>query len=138
MATTGGAEILGLGEQIGSIAVGKAADLAILDLTDPAYLPLNNAVRQLVYSESGRGVHTVIVDGRIVVDDRRVTTIDHAALLQEVAELGKIYAADSRQHCERLAAVTPFIVDAVRRQGDKPLDFDRWLAAGDHLAGEAM
>jgi 5-methylthioadenosine/S-adenosylhomocysteine deaminase len=138
MATTGGAEILGLGEQIGSIVVGKAADLAILDLTDPAYLPLNNAVRQLVYSESGRGVHTVMVDGRIVVDDRRVTTIDHAALLQEVAELGKIYAADSRQHCERLAAVTPFIVEAVRRQGDKPLDFDRWLAAGDHLAGEAM
>jgi cytosine/adenosine deaminase-related metal-dependent hydrolase len=137
MATTGGAEILGLGGQIGSIAVGKAADLTILDLTDPAYLPLNNAVRQLVYSESGRGVHTVIVDGQIVVDDRRVTTVDHAALLQEVAELGKIYAADSRQHCERLAAVTPYIVDAVRRQRDKPLDFDRWLPAGDHLAGEA-
>jgi hypothetical protein len=54
-----------------------------------------------------------------------------------VAEVGKIYAADSRQHCERLAAVTPYIIDAVRRQGDKPLDFDRWLAAGDHLPGEA-
>jgi cytosine/adenosine deaminase-related metal-dependent hydrolase len=136
IATIGGAEILGLDRDIGSIAVGKAADLAIIDLTDPAYLPLNNAVRQLVYSESGRGVQTVIVDGHIVVDDRRVTTVDHAALLEEVAELGKIYAADSRQHCERLAAAAPYIVDVVRRHGDKPLDFDRWLSAGDKLVDE--
>jgi 5-methylthioadenosine/S-adenosylhomocysteine deaminase len=136
IATTGGAEILGLDREIGSIAVGKAADLAIIDLTDPAYLPLNNAVRQLVYSESGRGVHTVVVDGHIVVDDRRVTTVDHAALLEEVAELGKIYAADSRQHCERLAAAAPYIVDVVRRHGDRPLDFDRWLSAGDKLVDD--
>jgi 5-methylthioadenosine/S-adenosylhomocysteine deaminase len=137
IATTGGAEILGLGDEIGSVAVGKAADLTILDLSDPAYLPLNNAVRQLVYSESGRGVHTVIVDGNIVVDDRRVTTVDNAALLDEVTELGEIYAADSRQHCERMAAAAPYIVDVVRRHGDKPLDFDRWLLAGDGLAGDA-
>lgn len=137
IATIGGAEILGLDREIGSINLGKAADLAIIDLADPAYLPLNNAVRQLVYSESGRGVHTVIVDGQIVVDDRRVTTVDNVALLEEVAELSRIYAADSRQHCERLVAAAPYIADVVRRHGDKPLDFDRWLPAGDKLAHEA-
>jgi len=137
IATTGGADILGLGGEIGSIAVGMAADLTILDLTDPAYLPLNNAARQIVYSESGRGVHTVIVDGDVVVDGGRIVTVDYAALLDEVAELGEIYAADSRNHGEQLKAATPYIAEVVRKHGDKPLDFDRWLAASDRLENDA-
>lgn len=138
VATMGGADVIGLGNEIGSIAVGKAADLTMLDLSDPAYLPLNNAVRQIVYSESGRGVHTVIVDGNIVVDDRRLTTVDCAALLSEVAELGEIYSADSRAHAKRLTAASPYIVDVVRRHGEMPLEFDRWILAGDRLAGEPV
>jgi 5-methylthioadenosine/S-adenosylhomocysteine deaminase len=137
MATCGGAEILGLGDQIGSIAVGKAADLVLLDLSETAYLPLNNAVRQIVYSESGRGVHTVIVDGNIVVENRRITTVDYSALVSEAADLGKIYAADCRRHSERLAAAVPYILDVVRRQAAQPLHFDRWPLAGDVVAGEA-
>jgi guanine deaminase len=136
MATSGGADILGLGEEIGSIRVGKAADLTVIDLSEPAYVPLNNAVRQLVYSENGRGVHTVIVDGTVVVEDRRVRSIDYAALAQEAAELGAIYAADCRKHSENLAHVAPFILDIVRRQGEQPLHFDRWPLAGDHMAAE--
>ncbi|HEY7248492.1 MAG TPA: amidohydrolase family protein [Xanthobacteraceae bacterium] len=136
MATTGGAGILGLSDAIGGIAVGKTADLVLIDLSELVYLPLNNAVRQLVYGESGRGVHTVIVDGTIVVDDRRVTTVDYAALVSEAAEVGEIYAADCRRHGERLADATPYILDVVRRHGAQPLHFDRWLLAGDGLAGE--
>jgi cytosine/adenosine deaminase-related metal-dependent hydrolase len=136
MATTAGADILGLGDTIGSVAVGKAADLVLIDLSEPAYLPLNNAVRQLVYSESGRGVNTVIVDGTIIVDDRRITTVDYPALASEAAELGAIYAADCRRHGERLAVVAPYILDVVRRHGDEPLPFDRWASAGDEMASE--
>jgi cytosine/adenosine deaminase-related metal-dependent hydrolase len=138
MATSGGAEILGLGDQIGSIAVGKAADLVLLDLSEAAYLPLNNAVRQIVYSESGRGVHTVIVDGDIVVENRRITTVDYSALVSEATDLGKIYAADCRRHGERLADAAPYILDVVRRHAAQPLHFDRWLLAGDGIAGEVV
>jgi cytosine/adenosine deaminase-related metal-dependent hydrolase len=58
---------MGLDAEIGTIAPGRRADLVLLDLTDPAWLPLNSATRQLVFSEAGRGVDTVLVDGRVVV-----------------------------------------------------------------------
>jgi formylmethanofuran dehydrogenase subunit A len=136
MATSGGADILGLGDEIGSISVRKAADLTLIDLSEPAYLPLNNAVRQLVYSESGRGVHTVIVDGNVVVENGRTISVDYAALAEEAAEVGAIYAQDCRTHRENLARAVPFITEIVRRQGDQPLAFNRWLLAGDGLAGD--
>jgi cytosine/adenosine deaminase-related metal-dependent hydrolase len=136
MATSGGADILGLGDEIGSISVGKAADLALIDLSEPAYLPLNDVVRQLVFSESGRGVHTVIVDGNVVVENGRMTSVDYAALVEEAAELGAIYAQDCRTHRANLAGAEPFITEIVRRQAEQPLAFNRWLLAGDGLAGE--
>ena len=94
-------------------------------------------MRQIVYSESGRGVHTVMVDGNVVVDGGRIVTVDYAALLDEVAELGEIYAADSRNHGERLKAATPYLAEVVCKHSDKPLDFDRWLAASDRLENDA-
>lgn len=136
MATRGGADVLGLDREIGSISVGKAADLILIDLSEPSYLPLNNAVRQLVYSESGRGVHTVIVDGTVVVENGRMTSVDYAALVQEAAEVGALYAQDCRTHRENLAGAALFITDVVRRQGERPLAFNRWLLASDGLAGE--
>jgi imidazolonepropionase-like amidohydrolase len=136
MATSGGADILGLGDEIGSISVRKAADLTLIDLSEPAYLPLNNPVRQVVYSESGRGVHTVIVDGNVVVENGRMTSVDYAALVEEAAEVGAIYAKDCRTHSENLAGAAPFITEIVRRQSKQPLAFNRWLLAGDGLAGD--
>lgn len=82
MATRGGAAALGLGDAIGSIEVGKRADLVLIR-TDgiewhprPAYNPVAN----LVYSSGGYRVDTVLVDGRIVVQGGRLTTIDEAEL----------------------------------------------------------
>jgi 5-methylthioadenosine/S-adenosylhomocysteine deaminase len=136
IATQGGARALGLDDEIGTIEVGKAADLALLDLSDPAYLPLNDAIRQIVFSENGRGVHTVIVDGEIVVENRRATRIDQADLLAEIAELAPRYAKDSRAHAARMAPALPYVGDVVRRWGDAPLDFDRWLPASDRLPSD--
>jgi len=136
MATSGGADALGLGDEIGSISVGKAADLTLIDLREPAYLPLNNVVRQLVYSESGRGVRTVIVDGTVVVDNARMASVDYAALVEEATELGAIYAQDARTHRENLAGAGPFIAEIVRRHAEHPLAFNRWPLAGDGLCGE--
>lgn len=65
-ATVRGAAAVGLGGTVGRIAPGFAADMVLLDLSDTAYLPLNDPARQLVFAESGRGVDTVIVGGEIV------------------------------------------------------------------------
>lgn len=85
VATEGGARTAGLGDRIGALRPGMKADLALIDLADPAFVPFNSAARQLVYSETGRGIETVIVDGRIVMRDRRIATIDEASLHREVA-----------------------------------------------------
>ena len=133
MATTAGAQAIGLAGRIGRIAVGMAADLTLLDLSDPSYLPLNDAVRQIVYCESGRGVHTVIVDGEIVVEDRRVRTVDYDALLAEVAALHDPFARDAGAHAAFVAPVLPYILDTVRAHAGLPLPFDRWPSADDRL-----
>ena len=133
MATTAGAQAIGLAGRTGRIAVGMAADLTLLDLSDPSYLPLNDAVRQIVYCESGRGVHTVIVDGEIVVEDRRVRTVDYDALLAEVAALHDAFARDAGAHAARVAPVLPYILDTVRAHAGLPLPFDRWPSADDRL-----
>lgn len=83
MATVNGARALGMTDQIGSIAPGMKADLVLHDTARPEWQPLNDPVAQLVWSADGRGVHSVWVDGRRVVEDFRCTLIDEAALYAE-------------------------------------------------------
>jgi 5-methylthioadenosine/S-adenosylhomocysteine deaminase len=93
MATRHGADALGLGTTIGSIAPGKRADLVIFDLDHPEWRPLLNPVQNLVYAATGASVDTVIVDGRIVVERGRVTTIDERALYEHVERLARAHIA---------------------------------------------
>ena len=86
-ATVGGARSAGLEHEIGRIAPGFRADLALLDLKSIAYMPYNSAARQLVYSECGRGVRTTIVDGRIVMRDGVMLSVDEAKLRAELDDL---------------------------------------------------
>ena len=80
MATINGARAMGLRDQIGSLAVGMKADVVLHDTDRPEWRPLHNPVNQFVWSADGRGVHSVWVDGRRVVDDYRCTTIDEDRL----------------------------------------------------------
>jgi cytosine/adenosine deaminase-related metal-dependent hydrolase len=80
MATLNGAKALLSAHEIGSVEVGKRADLVLHDRDRPEWTPLIDVARQLVWSADGRGVHTVFVDGRKVVDNYRITTIDEHAL----------------------------------------------------------
>jgi 5-methylthioadenosine/S-adenosylhomocysteine deaminase len=83
MATVGGARALLWDDRIGSLEVGKAADLVVFDTSDISWHPnpLRDPVRNLVYSASGGSAQTVIVDGRIVMEDRMLTCIDVPELL---------------------------------------------------------
>jgi 5-methylthioadenosine/S-adenosylhomocysteine deaminase len=138
MATRGGADVLGLKGEVGKIAVGMRADITLLDLSDPSYIPLNDAARQIVYCESGRAVHTVIVDGNVVIADRKLMTVDLDALREEAREIAEMYARDSDAHRVRMEGVLPYIAKVVREQGAKPLGFDRWPLADDALASDRL
>ena len=82
MATAGSARALGMDARIGRIAPGFAADLVLLDLSQPHYVPLRDTTRQLVHGENGSAVDRVLVAGRLVVDQGRVLTVDEAELRQ--------------------------------------------------------
>lgn len=83
MATLGGAEVMRLENEIGSIEVGKRADLALLDLNQLHAFPSSGVdpISRLVYSASKRDVETVIINGRVVMENRQLTTLDRAAIL---------------------------------------------------------
>jgi len=86
LATIDGAEAVGLGRLVGSIEVGKAADLAVLDTADVSWTPRGDLPTQLVWGAPSHTVRDVVVDGAVVVRDRRVVTVDVDALRQEAAE----------------------------------------------------
>jgi 5-methylthioadenosine/S-adenosylhomocysteine deaminase len=89
MATVGGAKALLLEDEIGSIEPGKRADIVLHDRNRPEWTPLLNVANQLVYSADGRGVHSVFVDGRRVVDNYRLTTVDEDTLYQAAQRAGE-------------------------------------------------
>jgi 5-methylthioadenosine/S-adenosylhomocysteine deaminase len=87
MATIGGARALGVADQIGSLEVGKKADVMLVDLTGAHLRPINNIVNNLVYgASSSSDVATVIVDGRVVVEDHKLLVCDEEAVLAEAEE----------------------------------------------------
>jgi guanine deaminase len=85
-ATEGSARALGFGDKLGRIAPGYKADIVFLDLHGVNWLPFNNAVNQLVHTEDGTAVHSVMVGGRMVVEDRRLVGVDMASLARRVED----------------------------------------------------
>ncbi len=89
LATITGARALGLEEDIGSIEVGKKADLVLFDTKRPEWRAIFNPVNNLVYNADGRSVHTVLVDGRVVVENHKPLFVDEWELVQKVQQLGE-------------------------------------------------
>ncbi|MCH7737547.1 MAG: amidohydrolase family protein [Chloroflexi bacterium] len=89
MATIQGAEALGLDGEIGSLEPGKKADLVLFDTRRVEWQTLFNPVNNLVYNADGRSVHTVMVDGKIVVEDHKPLFVDEWELAQKVQVIGE-------------------------------------------------
>lgn len=89
MATRGAAEALGLGDRIGSLEIGKRADLILLDLRQAHALPLYDVYLHLVYSAGREDVATVIINGRKVMQERHMLTIDELESYDRVSALSK-------------------------------------------------
>jgi cytosine/adenosine deaminase-related metal-dependent hydrolase len=121
----GGARALGW--DIGALAVGMKADIAILDLDTLAFTPLNDVKRQLVYVENGSSVRHVIVDGRVVVRDGVVTTVDEKALKQEARELMRGFAMESAPAREAAQRLEPYYRKMVERAHARDVGLRRRL-----------
>ena len=87
MATIGGARVLGLSDRVGTLEPGKRADIAIIDLSRPRTQPIYALDSAIVYSASGSDVVTTIVDGRILMEERRILVLDE----KEVVRQAKLY-----------------------------------------------
>jgi len=83
MATREGAIAMGLGDDLGSLTVGKKADLVVVDFRRPHLTPCTSALGNLVHAAQGRDVEVVIVDGRVVVEGGRATLVDEDEIRRE-------------------------------------------------------
>ena len=83
MGTLGGARALGRGQRLGSLEVGKLADLIIVGMSKARQQPLYDPVAQIVYASRGDDVETTIVNGKVLMRDRKVLTMDEAAVLRD-------------------------------------------------------
>jgi 5-methylthioadenosine/S-adenosylhomocysteine deaminase len=129
-ATVSGARTAGLEGEIGALKAGMKADLSILDLSDPSFVPLNSVARQLVFTEGGRSVEHVMVDGRFVVRDRRITSVDETALYEEVAELMVQLRRDLEAVVERNQRMLPYLMEAHRRTWETDIGLNRYVGEG--------
>lgn len=99
-ATLQSARAVGLGERIGSLAPGRRADIILVDLTGPHTQPVHDLAATLVHSARSSDVRTTIVDGRVLMRDRELLTIDVPAVVKAMGE--RIPALLDRSHGKRI------------------------------------
>uniref|UniRef100_UPI004055CB0D amidohydrolase n=1 Tax=Candidatus Electrothrix sp. TaxID=2170559 RepID=UPI004055CB0D len=88
-ATLGGAAVLGAEAAIGTLAVGKKADLIMLDMNQPHLTPVYNPVSHLVYTAGGGDVFHSVINGQVVMENRQITTLDEVAIFTEMKRIGE-------------------------------------------------
>jgi len=88
MATMGGARVLGMAEELGSLAPGKWADMILVNMERPHLTPVYNPFSHLVYAASGADVTTSIIGGKVVMKNRRLLTINLPRVMDEVRKIG--------------------------------------------------
>lgn len=99
-ATLQSARAVGLGDTVGSIAPGRRADIVLVDLTGPHTRPVHDLAATLVHSARSADVRTTIVDGRVLMRDRELLTIDVAAVAEEME--ARLPALLDRGHGRRI------------------------------------
>ncbi len=126
MATRGSAEALGFGSSIGRLEPGARADIVFLDLTNINFVPLNDPVNQIVHTEDSSAVHSVMVDGDFILENRQFTTIDYEKLCRDAESASeRLLAAnaETRAFAESLDTyVSKFCVGLAHR----PYHIHRW------------
>lgn len=129
--TLGGARSARLGDTVGSIEIGKRADVVVYDMNSLAFTPRNKPENHLVYSENGSSIETVIVDGAVVLDGGEITTVDERAVLDELQARGPELRA-WQDELERLnTALLPAFDRHYARVMDRKTAVDRYSGHGE-------
>jgi 5-methylthioadenosine/S-adenosylhomocysteine deaminase len=126
--TLGGARSALIEKEVGSLEVGKKADLLILDMHSVNFAPLNDIRNHLVYCENGSSIETVMVNGEVVVQDGRLTKVDEKALLAELRALMPEFQAYTRDVEAANQPFEPAFADVIRRCYRTDLGFTRWAS----------
>ena len=124
-ATRQGARAIRRADDLGQLKVGAAADLCLLDLDTHAFTPLNDLQRQLVYCEDGSSVRTTIVDGEIVFEQGRITTVDEKALRAEARALMQGYSRQMAHASAQAAALEPVYRAMLERAAKQDVGMSR-------------
>lgn len=115
-----------MADRLGSLGPGKHADLIVLDRDHWGFIPLADPIRQLAFSATSEAVRTVIVAGKVVMDDRKILTLDEDALKAEIREAAERYLRDCVPAMEAGAKrLAPYFAEIHRRAQAIPLDLFR-------------
>lgn len=101
MATMNGARSSLMQDEVGSLEVGKQADIILLDRHEWGLMPLHDPIQQIAFSASSEAVRTSIIAGRVVMRERRLTLVDEDSLRAEIAEAAERFRRDE---CPRMSA----------------------------------
>lgn len=112
MATIDGARSLMWDDEIGSLEPGKKADMILVDLSDPKFVPRHNVLANLVYQASASDVATVIVNGEILMKDRELVHVDQATILREADEAAADLVDRAGLGALRTRSLDPWVSDA--------------------------
>jgi 5-methylthioadenosine/S-adenosylhomocysteine deaminase len=130
MATWGGAKSELMESEIGCLARGMKADVILVDLDTIYFTPLNNIKNQLVYCEPGDSVVTSIINGEIVMLDKKILTINVDELMEEarlmMPEYWKVH--EDRHTLEFPRKVRPYVEQIYQRISQTPTGLNRWIA----------
>ena len=126
--TQNGARALRQQSHLGQLAPGCAADIALLDLDTLAFTPLNDLRRQLVYCEDGGSVRYTIVDGQVVYERGRITTLDEAAIRAEARDIMAEFQPQMNAANQAAQRLAPYYRTMYRRAAARDVGFSRWLA----------
>jgi len=123
MATHGGASCVSGQNEIGELKVGSKADMVIIDLGKLPFLPTHNIVHQLVFCEKGFSVDAVIVDGRFLVEQGRVVSINENSIIKEIRQNAEKLKNEIDKASTRARELEPYIRSAYYKCVEQDLGY---------------